>query len=232
MRKTKDGTVPSTPVLSFLFFSNKESDVMQIEVFTQSAIKITTTKNIYFDPYQIKNKYHDADYVFITHDHYDHYDEESLRNILKETTIIITPECLEDRVKNITKNYITVLPEKSYSVGELSFETIPSYNTNKPFHPKEKLYVGYKVKIEDKYFYIMGDTDITNETLKVKCDICFVPIGGTYTMNVKEAADYINTISPKLAIPIHYGSIVGDIDLYKEFIELINPSIKVEVYIK
>lgn len=146
---------------------------MQIEVFTQSAIKITTTKNIYFDPYQIKNKYHDADYVFITHDHYDHYDEESLRNILKETTIIITPECLEDRVKNITKNYITVLPEKSYSVGELSFETIPSYNTNKPFHPKEKLYVGYKVKIEDKYFYIMGDTDITNETLKVKCDICF-----------------------------------------------------------
>ena len=205
---------------------------MQIEVFTQSAIKITTTKNIYFDPYQIKNKYHDADYVFITHDHYDHYDEESLRNILKETTIIITPECLEDRVKNITKNYITVLPEKSYSVGDLSFETIPSYNTNKSFHPKEKLYVGYKVKIEDKYFYIMGDTDITNETLKVKCDICFVPIGGTYTMNVKEAADYINTISPKLAIPIHYGSIVGDINLYKEFIKLINPSIKVEVYIK
>lgn len=205
---------------------------MQIEVFTQSAIKITPTKNIYFDPYQIKNKYHDADYVFITHDHYDHYDEESLRNILKETTIIITPECLEDRVKNITKNYITVLPEKSYSVGDLSFETIPSYNTNKSFHPKEKLYVGYKVKIEDKYFYIMGDTDITNETLKVKCDICFVPIGGTYTMNVKEAADYINTISPKLAIPIHYGSIVGDINLYKEFIELINPSIKVEVYIK
>lgn len=205
---------------------------MQIEVFTQSAIKITTTKNIYFDPYQIKNKYHDADYVFITHDHYDHYDEESLRNILKETTIIITPECLEDRVKNITKNYITVLPEKSYSVGELSFETISSYNTNKPFHPKEKLYVGYKVKIEDKYFYIMGDTDITNETLKVKCDICFVPIGGTYTMNVKEAANYINTINPSLAVPIHYGSIVGDIDLYKEFIKLINPSIKVEVYIK
>lgn len=205
---------------------------MQIEVFTQSAIKISATKIIYFDPYQIKNEYHDADYIFITHDHYDHYDEESLRNILKETTIIITPECLEDRVKNITKNYITVLPEKSYSVGDFSFETIPSYNTNKSFHPKEKLYVGYKVKIEDKYFYIMGDTDITNETLKVKCDICFVPIGGTYTMNVKEAADYINTISPKLAIPIHYGSIVGDINLYKEFIELINPSIKVEVYIK
>lgn len=205
---------------------------MQIEVFTQSAIKITTTKNIYFDPYQIKNKYHDADYVFITHDHYDHYDEESLRNILKETTIIITPECLEDRVKNITKNYITVLPEKSYSIDDLSFETISSYNNDKPFHPKEKLYVGYKVKIEDKYFYIMGDTDITNETLKVKCDICFVPIGGTYTMNVKEAADYINTISPKLAIPIHYGSIVGDINLYKEFIKLINPSIKVEVYIQ
>lgn len=232
MRKTKDGTVPSTPVLSFLFFKIKESDAMQIEVFTQSAIKITSTKKIYFDPYQIKDNYHDADYIFITHDHYDHYDKESIKNILKETTFIIVPECLEDRVKNITPNYITVLPKKSYSIDDLSFETISSYNNDKTFHPKEKLYVGYKLKIEDKYFYIMGDTDVTNEALKVKCDICFVPIGGTYTMNVKEAADYINTISPKLAIPIHYGSIVGDINLYKEFIELINPSIKVEVYIK
>ena len=205
---------------------------MQIEVFTQSAIKITTTKNIYFDPYQIKNEYHDADYIFITHDHYDHYDESSIKNISKETTTIIVPECLLDRVKTITNNYITVLPEHSYMVGDISFETISSYNINKSFHPKENSYVGYNVKIEGKKIYVMGDTDVTNEALKVKCDICFVPIGGTYTMNVKEAADYINTISPKLAIPIHYGSIVGDINLYKEFIELINPSIKVEVYIK
>lgn len=205
---------------------------MQIEVFTQSAIKISATKIIYFDPYQIKNEYHDADYIFITHDHYDHYDESSIKNISKETTTIIVPECLLDRVKTITNNYITVLPEHSYMVGDISFETISSYNINKSFHPKENSYVGYNVKIEGKKIYVMGDTDITNEALKVKCDICFVPIGGTYTMNVKEAADYINTISPKLAIPIHYGSIVGDINLYKEFIELINPSIKVEVYIK
>lgn len=205
---------------------------MQIEVFTQSAIKITSTKKIYFDPYQIKNEYHDADYIFITHDHYDHYDESSIKNISKETTTIIVPECLLDRVKTITNNYITVLSEHSYMVGDISFETISSYNINKSFHPKENSYVGYNVKIEGKKIYVMGDTDVTNEALKVKCDICFVPIGGTYTMNVKEAADYINTISPKLAIPIHYGSIVGDINLYKEFIELINPSIKVEVYIK
>jgi len=205
---------------------------MQIEVFTQSAIKISATKIIYFDPYQIKNEYHDADYIFITHDHYDHYDESSIKNISKETTTIIVPECLLDRVKTITNNYITVLPEHSYMVGDISFETISSYNINKSFHPKENSYVGYNVKIEGKKIYVMGDTDVTNEALKVKCDICFVPIGGTYTMNVKEAADYINTISPKLAIPIHYGSIVGDINLYKEFIELINPSIKVEVYIK
>ena len=205
---------------------------MQIEAFTQSAIKISATKIIYFDPYQIKNEYHDADYIFITHDHYDHYDESSIKNISKETTTIIVPECLLDRVKTITNNYITVLSEHSYMVGDISFETISSYNINKSFHPKENSYVGYNVKIEGKKIYVMGDTDVTNEALKVKCDICFVPIGGTYTMNVKEAADYINTISPKLAIPIHYGSIVGDINLYKEFIELINPSIKVEVYIK
>lgn len=205
---------------------------MQKEVFAQSAIKISATKIIYFDPYQIKTEYHDADYIFITHDHYDHYDEPSIKNISKETTTIIVPECLLDRVKTITNNYITVLPEHSYMVGDISFETISSYNINKSYHPKEKSYVGYNVKIEGEKFYVMGDTDVTEETLKVKCDVCLVPIGGTYTMDVTEAANYINTIKPSIAIPIHYGSIVGNIDLYKKFQQLVNKNINIEVYIK
>ncbi len=205
---------------------------MRINVFTQSAVKIESDKNIYFDPYQIKENYHDADYIFITHDHYDHYDESSIKNIQKESTIIIAPVCLKEKVAQLTDNYLLVSPDKKYDLADISFETTFSYNINKQFHPKEKAYVGYKIKIENKYLYIMGDTDSIKENQNIKCDICFVPIGGTYTMDVKEAANYINTINPSVAIPIHYGSIVGNINLYKEFIDLVNPNIKVEVYIK
>ncbi|MCI7701616.1 MAG: MBL fold metallo-hydrolase [Tenericutes bacterium] len=205
---------------------------MKIKVFNQAAIKIESTKNIYFDPYQIKEEFHDADYIFITHDHYDHYDEESIKNIMKSETMIVVPECLKERVSKLTTNYFLVSPNEKYNLADLSFETTFSYNIDKPFHPKEKGYVGYKIKLEDKHLYIMGDTDYLEENLHMTCDICFIPIGGTYTMDVQEAAAYINELKPELAIPIHYGSIVGDLSLSKQFIDLVNPDIKVEVYIK
>lgn len=202
---------------------------MNIEVFTQSSIKLTFSKNIYFDPYKFQKNTHDADYIFITHDHYDHYDEPSIKNIINENTILIVPTCLKEQASLLTNNIIIVEPNQHYKLTDISFETIPSYNTTAPFHPKEKSYVGYNVLIDGMYYYIMGDTNRTQETDKVRTNICFVPIGGTYTMDVEEAANYINHIKPKKVVPIHYGSIVGDIALGEEFKNKINEEIEVEL---
>ena len=75
--------------------------------------------------------------------------------------------------------------------------------------------------------YIMGDTDVTEESMKVKCDYLYVPIGGYYTMDYKEAAILTNTIKPKGVYPIHFGSIVGDKEDFNRFKELINNDIEV-----
>ena len=200
---------------------------MKIEVIHHASIKIEDEKIIYIDPYDIKTEYHDADYIFITHDHYDHYDEESIRNIKKETTKIILPICLKEK-----EHYLVVEPNKEYYVDNIMFKTIPSYNIEKPFHPKEKQYVGYNILLKGNNYYIMGDTDYIEECQNVKTDICFVPIGGTYTMNVDEAVDYINKIQPKVAIPIHYGKIVGDISLGEKFAKNIKNNIEVKLMIK
>ena len=199
---------------------------MKIDVLVQAAIKFTGNKVIYFDPYGIKEELHDADYIFITHDHWDHYDEESINNIKKDTTKIILPKCLQDK-----ENNLVVEPNKEYTIDGLSFQTIPSYNIDKPYHPRDKEYVGYLINIEGTSYYIMGDTDVTKEALEVKTDVCFVPIGGKYTMDYEEAADYINKINPKKVIPIHYGLVVGDISLGNEFKEKINNNIEVEIKI-
>ena len=200
---------------------------MKIEVFTQSAIKLQGDQIIYFDPYSITEEYHDADYIFITHDHYDHYDEKSIEKVRKETTKIIVPKCLEDK-----EHALVVEANHSYQIDNISFDTIPSYNLGKSFHTKEMNYVGYKILIDGLYYYIMGDTDRTEEADQVTCDVCFVPIGGTYTMNVDEAADYINDIKPNTVIPIHYGSIVGDMQLGNDFSKLIDENIKVLLLMK
>lgn len=205
---------------------------MKLSVITQAAIKIEDSKTIYFDPYKITDAPHDATYIFITHDHYDHYDEESLRNVINENTTLIVPTCLQDKARTITNKVLVVDPNNTYELSDISFKTIPAYNLTKPFHPQEKGYVGYLVTSDNTTYYIMGDTDVVEEITNINTDICFVPIGGTYTMDVNEAITYINNLKSKKVIPIHYGSIVGDITLGNEFKEKINQDIEVEILIK
>ena len=200
-----------------------------IEVLYHSSIRINKEKTIYIDPFKIDRNYNDADIVFITHDHYDHYSEEDIDKVINENTTIIIPEELLTKLlrKGINKNaIITVEPNKNYMVQGIKFETISAYNTNKTFHPKENGWVGYIIIINGIRYYIAGDTDITEENKQVKCDVAFVPVGGTYTMDFKEAANLINEIKPKIAIPIHYGSVVGTEQDAIDFIRLLHPEIK------
>ena len=175
---------------------------MKIEVLYHASIKLMGEKVIYIDPYHIEEEYHDADFILITHDHFDHYETESIEKVRK--------------------------PGNHYELDGLSFETIRAYNLEKPFHPIDKNYVGYLLHLDKKTYYIMGDTDRTPETDKVKTDVCFVPIGGTYTMDAKEAASYINETKPSLANPIHYGSVVGEKKDAETFKSLVDKEIKVE----
>lgn len=197
-----------------------------IDVLCHSSIKIDKEKVIYIDPFKIDTNYNDADIIFITHDHYDHYSEEDIDKVKKEDTIIVAPEELLTKLlrKGIRKDYIiTVEQNKEYMTEGIKFETISAYNTNKQFHPKENGWVGYIIEIKGIRYYIAGDTDITEENKKVKCDVAFVPVGGTYTMDFKEAAGLINEIKPKIAVPIHYGSIVGTNQDATDFVRLLHP---------
>ena len=203
--------------------------IEDIEVLYHSSIRISKNKIIYIDPFKIDKNYNDADIVFITHDHFDHYSEEDIDKVINENTTIIIPEEMLTKIlrKGINKNaVITVESNKEYMVQGIKFETIPAYNTNKTFHPKENDWVGYIITLDGIRYYIAGDTDITEENRKVKCDVAFVPVGGTYTMDFKEAAQLINEIQPKIAVPIHYGSVVGTKQDATDFIKLLHPNIK------
>lgn len=204
--------------------------IENLEVLCHSSIKMKN-KNIiiYIDPFKIDNDYNDADFIFITHDHYDHYSEEDINKVVNNDTIIVVPDGLITKLMQIGINkdkIIVVEPNKKYSVKGINFETVPAYNINKKFHPKESGWVGYLVNLNNTVYYIAGDTDITEENRNVKCDVALVPVGGTYTMDYKEAASLINEIKPQIAVPIHYGSIVGTKQDAINFTQLLNKSIK------
>ena len=206
-----------------------------IEVLCHSSIKFSKGVIIYFDPFKIEKNFKDADIIFITHDHYDHYSEEDIDKVKKQDTVIVAPEDLLTKLlkKDFEKhNIILVKPKENYTVKGIKFSTIPAYNVNKQFHPKKNEWVGYLLDLEGVIYYIAGDTDITEENRKVKCDVAFVPVGGTFTMDYKEAAELINEIKPKIAVPTHYGSIVGEKEDGANFSKLVNSEIKCEILMR
>lgn len=206
-----------------------------IEVLCHSSIKFNKGLIIYFDPFKINKDYHDADIIFITHSHYDHYSEEDISKVIKDNTTIVVPKDLEDMVLQFgfaKEHIIVVSPNEEYSVLRINFKTIPAYNTNKNFHPKSNEWVGYIVNLDQTTYYIAGDTDITEENRQVKCDVAFVPIGGTYTMTYSEAAELINEIKPQIAVPIHYGLIVGNKEDANNFANLVDKEIECKILIR
>ncbi len=206
-----------------------------IEVLYHSSIKINKGVIIYFDPFKIDKEYHDANIIFITHSHYDHYSEEDILKVRNETTRVVAPIDLLDNLLTLgftKESIIIVKPNENYNVNGLTFKTMPAYNTNKNFHPKSNNWVGYLLTLNDTIYYIAGDTDITEENKQVRCDVAFVPIGGTYTMDYKEAAELINEIKPKIAVPTHYAAIIGTKIDGENFAKLLDSDIECKIYIK
>ncbi len=205
----------------------------RIDLFTHSSIRVRTDYGtVYFDPYQMKDEPHDADFILVTHDHFDHFSPEDIAKIQKEGTLIVVPAGMKEKAEKELPEGTeirTVKPGESCQFGELEFETVASYNRLKPFHPKSAGWVGYILKADGGRVYVAGDTDVTREAEQVKCDIALVPVGGTYTMNAKQAAALINTIQPSTVIPTHYGSVVGTENDAVIFRDHVKPSIITEI---
>ena len=202
-----------------------------IEVFKQNSIRISGHPGvIYIDPLQLADDPHDADYVLITHDHYDHFSPEDIAKVSRRQTVLVVPEKMAKKAEELSglvgKIY-TVKPGTYHELDKLEFETVPAYNSLKPFHPKGAGWVGYILHVDGKRIYVAGDTDATKEAKAVRCDIAMVPIGGTYTMDAKKAAELINEMRPEIAIPTHYGELVGKPSDGEVFAENVKEPVKV-----
>ena len=204
-----------------------------IRVLTHSSIRIQSGDTVlYVDPYKVSGRPQDADFVFITHDHFDHFSPEDIEKVSCDKTVLVVPEKMRDKVlqeADETRGIIPVKPDAPYDINGFSFETVPAYNRLKPFHPKTAGWVGYIFCLDGKRIYVAGDTDATPDAKKVQCEVALVPVGGTYTMNASQAAELVNTIRPAAAIPTHYGSVAGSAADAESFREKVDPAVHVEI---
>ncbi|MGC9323215.1 MAG: MBL fold metallo-hydrolase [Desulfomonilia bacterium] len=178
-----------------------------------SVLISSTEKSIYIDPWKVEPTSPKADIILVTHDHYDHYSEDDIRLLRTDATRIVSPV----QVPLMTD---TILPGGTMEIGGVSIKAVPAYNIDKAFHPKENNWVGYVVGLSGKTIYHTGDTDRIPEMKGIHADVLLLPVGGTYTMDSRQASEALNDITASHVIPIHFGDIVGSIKDAQTFSKL------------
>lgn len=166
---------------------------------------------LYFDPWKVSGEPHDADLILVGHPHFDHLEPADVARVAKPETVIVTVADCAERLKaaGIAAEVQVVKPGDRVEVRGVAIEAVPAYNPQKSFHLKESGWVGFIVEMGGMRLYHAGDTDFIPEMRGLKTDVALLPVSGTYVMTAEEAAQAAQAINPKVAVPMHYGSVVG-----------------------
>lgn len=211
---------------------------IKIKWLGHDSFSLVGNVTIMVDPFKMA-KQEKADLVLISHNHFDHCSVDDIKNVsTKDTSIVAAKECIE-MIKGFDfKEKIGISPGEEKTVRGIKIKSIPAYNitkinpdTKKPFHPKEDNKVGFLFELNGITIYHAGDTDLIPEMSDLKPDIALLPVSGTYVMTAQEAAKAVEKIKPKIAIPMHYGVIVGSEKDAHEFKQLVK-SCEVQILTK
>lgn len=175
---------------------------------------------VYTDPFKVPEPASgpDADLVLISHEHFDHCSTEDLDRVCKPSAVIVAAsscaECLSGRSETIRLMDAGEAVELGGALGlpegvTLAIETVPAYNTNKQYHPREAGHVGFVFELDGNRIYFAGDTDLVPEMKDLRCDIALLPVSGTYVMDAEEALEAAARIGAQITVPMHYGDIIG-----------------------
>jgi L-ascorbate metabolism protein UlaG (beta-lactamase superfamily) len=183
----------------------------------QSEFKISSEAGeiLYIDAQRLPEQHQPADLILVTHEHYDHYNEKVIGDLKKSGAAVIVPDSMAKA------GYKSLSVGQTIQIGSFKITGVRAYNLTKTFHPKSKNWLGYLIEVDGIKIYHAGDTDNIPEMKEIQTDIALLPIGGTYTMNVEEAAAATEIIRAKLYIPMHFGSVVGKKEDGQKFIELV-----------
>jgi len=191
-----------------------------------AGFRIDGPPTIYIDPYQLPREAPPADLLLITHDHYDHYSPDDVKKVMHEGTAVITTAEVARKLRGDVQ---AVKPGDRITAKGVPLEVVPAYNVGKRFHPQRAEHLGFILTVGGQRIYHAGDTDLIPEMDDLEVDIALLPVGGTYTMTAQEAAEAVRRIKPRVAIPMHWGSIVGSVKDAQRFQQLCPPEVKVVI---
>jgi len=186
---------------------------------------VTGSKVVYFDPWEISDG-PKADVICISHEHFDHCSPSDVEKVSKDDTVIVTETVSAEKLSGDIR---VLKPGESVEVAGVRVTAVPSYNTDKSFHPKSNEWLGFVVEMDGVRIYHAGDADFIPEMKDLDVDIALIPVSGTYVMDADQAIEAARAIKPKIAVPMHYGKIVGSEADAKKFAEALKDEMTVVI---
>jgi L-ascorbate metabolism protein UlaG (beta-lactamase superfamily) len=184
-----------------------------IEWLGHAGFRIKTRAGIvYIDPYRVEDA-PPADLILVTHDHFDHFSRDDVLRLAGPRTTAIGPATVTEQLRGRT---VALRPGETVEFDELEITALPAYNTNKldssgkPFHSREAGWLGFVLRDGARRIYHSGDTDVIPEMDQAAgVDVALLPVSGTYVMSPLEAAEAARRIDPAVAVPMHWGTVIG-----------------------
>jgi L-ascorbate metabolism protein UlaG (beta-lactamase superfamily) len=167
-------------------------------------------KVVYVDLEKYDGALEKADLILVTHSHGDHCNPSKIKEVQRDSTIVIAPS---DCISRIGGKVKTLEPGEETEVDGIRVRAVQAYNVKRfrspgiPYHPKG-LGVGYLITIGGKTVYHAGDTDFIPEMRQLgHVDLALLPSGDTYTMDCAEAAEAAMAVRPRAVVPMHRKSV-------------------------
>jgi L-ascorbate metabolism protein UlaG (beta-lactamase superfamily) len=190
-----------------------ENMIDKIHWLGHDSFRVDGSRTLYFDPWEVTSDIK-ADIILISHDHYDHCSPDDVAKLSKPYTVVVTEP---ESAKKLSGNVKTITPGQTIDVNGVKITGVPSYNTDKQFHPQQNNWLGFIAEIDGVKIYHAGDTDFIPEMKKLDVDIALLPVSGTYVMTAEQAIQAAKAIKPKIAVPMHYDKIVGTVSDAEKF---------------
>lgn len=214
---------------------------LSFERLGHASVRIETDDGlvVYIDPWSnvLAGEPRDGDVVFVTHDDPDHYDPDAIEAVAADDADIVAYEAID--TTDLNREVTPLAYGGTLTVSGISVEAIPAHNRadgdhvdedGNPFHAEHEV-IGLVLTFGDTTVYFTSDTDFLPSHNHIQADVFIPPIGGHYTMDRHEAAEFAKSVEPDLILPVHYDTfeaIETDAEVFAD--ELESDGIKVELF--